>query len=62
MASGFPAIVPGAGVDVETGFADGGGGCEEVGCGGEVFIGEGEDAGAEDGGGEVGGCGEGCVY
>ncbi|KFY75568.1 hypothetical protein V499_04452 [Pseudogymnoascus sp. VKM F-103] len=53
VAPRFPAVEPGAGVDHFAGFVDGGLGVEEVGGGGEVFIGAGEDFAAEGGGNEV---------
>lgn len=53
VSPGFPPIVPGAGGDVDTGAVDGGFRVDEAGGVGEELVGEGEDAGAEGGGGEV---------
>lgn len=61
VAAGFPAVVPGSCVDEDAGAVDGRGRGEEVGGGGEVFVGAGEDGAVEGGGGEVGGVGEGGV-
>lgn len=47
VAARFPAVVPCACVCEDTWFADGWGGRCEVICGGEPFVGEGEDARAE---------------
>jgi hypothetical protein len=47
VAPGFPAVVPGSGVCEDARFADGRFGVVEVLGGGEPFVGEGEDAGAE---------------
>jgi len=53
MSAGFPAIVPGAGGDVNVRAVDRGFGFYKVRGVGEELVGEGEDAGAEGGGGEV---------
>ena len=45
MPTGFPAIVPSARFDEVAGPADGFCGVDEVGSGGEEFVGEGEDTG-----------------
>ena len=47
MSPGLPAIVPSSCVGEDAGFADGRFGVVEVLGGGEPFVGEGEDAGAE---------------
>ena len=47
VASCFPAVVPGSCVGEDAWFADGGLGVVEVLCGGEPFVGEGEDARSE---------------
>lgn len=47
MATGFPAVVPGAGVGEDAWLANWWGRGREVGGGGEPFVREGEDAGAE---------------
>ena len=47
VASCLPAVVPCSCVGEDTWFADGRLGVVEVLCGGEPFVGEGEDAGAE---------------
>ena len=53
MSTCFPAVVPGACIGEDAGFADGWGWCGEVVGGGEPFVGESEDAGAEGFGDEV---------
>ena len=47
VASCFPAVVPGSCVGEDAWFADGRLGIVEVLCGGEPFVGEGEDARSE---------------
>jgi hypothetical protein len=47
VASCFPAVIPGSGVGEDAWFADGWLGVVEVLCGGEPFVGEGEDARSE---------------
>lgn len=53
MPAGLPAIIPSAGFDEVARAADGFCGVDEVGSGGEEFVGEGEDAGGQVCGDEV---------
>ena len=53
MAAGLPAIVPGAGGDIDTGAVDGSFGIGERRGGREEFIGKGKDAGREGGGDKI---------
>ena len=55
MPTGLPSIVPRTGFNEDAGFFDGGMWGEEVGGGGEEFVGEGVDCGAERGGDEIDG-------